>query len=140
KAHVAEGALAVGQAAAEAEGGIGQGQRHGIREHMPGIGQQRQGAGQDAAGHLHHHEGKDQKEGKEHLALVAAGYRWRMGMAVLVAVAVIMVCMGHVNSFERENKTYLYMCICYMSSRCAFVQEDFHVTLDCSSQVVWSKG
>ena len=99
EAQIAEGALGIGRTLAKAEGRIGERQRRRVGHHMPGVRQQGERAGDQAAHDLDDHEGEDQAERQQHLALIVAGDGRRMRMIVIVAVTMIDVGMGHYRAF-----------------------------------------
>ena len=90
EAQIAVRALAVRRTAPIAERRVGQSQGNRIREHVAGIGEQRERPGQHAPDRLHHHEGEDQDEGDQDLALVGAGHGRRVRVIVVVVVVVAM--------------------------------------------------
>ena len=96
EAQVAEGALAVGRAAAEPECCVGQCERRGVGQHVARVGQQGQRARQHASDGLHDHEAEDQEKGQQDLALVGAGHGRGVVMIMVVIVTMVMcVGLGH---------------------------------------------
>jgi hypothetical protein len=60
----------------------GEPERRGVEEHVGGVGQQREGVGQEPAGHLDEHEAGDEHEGAADDALVLAVAEWRVCVVV----------------------------------------------------------
>ena len=94
EAGIAKGALAVGGAAAEAEGDIGEAERNCVGQHVAGIGKQRERARDHAADGLHDHESEDDEERNEDLALVVLRDCRDMRVVMIVAATVAMVVLG----------------------------------------------
>src|SRR5690554_1548933 len=104
ESEITKGAFPVGFAAAETEGRIGEPQRDRIREHMPGVGDEGERAGDVAADGLDEHEGEDQKERDEDLALVVPVHLGCVRMRIVMVVVVVVslshrLCYVYINRF-----------------------------------------
>ena len=84
----AVGAACVGRAPGEAEGEPGERQGGEVGQHVAGVGEERQRAGEEAARHLGEHEAAGE-ECRDADGAGAGGVLGRDGVAVRVAVAVI---------------------------------------------------
>jgi hypothetical protein len=84
--------LRIGGSPGEPEGKPGKGERCEVGQHVTGVGDQGQGAGNQPADHLGQHEAAGQQHHPEDLALALV--RHRRGMPVARVVAMVMIIMG----------------------------------------------
>ena len=87
---------AVGHAArarplAHPVGDIGERQRHGVGQHVAGIGDQRERPRQQPAHRLRHHEAAGQDRGEQDAALVSSARRRHVAVAVAVSPSMMVV-------------------------------------------------
>ncbi len=81
EAMIAVGAAVVVAAPADPEGGVGQGERSRVGGHVPGVGEERQRAGDEAASDLHDHERAGQRHRPEDAPLIAGSFMRADGSA-----------------------------------------------------------